>query len=229
MATDNQRENVWWTEPNGAYVKQINIAPFFADVDMKNSRLQEMAGMEQALYSHVPYPAEYVPDELRWVQRTVTDKDRDLPDAFQGYAGSPVISEALRDVLAGFELGTSQFFECPLYDVKSMDKAGRHEVDRSKKDPRRWFLFHVPETKDVLLPGHSKGLLESSSRPGFYFPHGDKNPVIALNRELSLSGPPIWRDPHLVDVFFFNDAVKRAIEAKSLRTPSFRFKPCLLV
>ena len=58
METDNQREQVWWTEPSGAYVDQIDIKPYYADVDLDNNRLQDMAGMSRSLRSYLPYPTE---------------------------------------------------------------------------------------------------------------------------------------------------------------------------
>ncbi|MGD9294400.1 MAG: hypothetical protein PVI41_05910 [Roseobacter sp.] len=169
--TDTTAEKVWWTAPIRSDVKTIAIKPYFSDVDLENSRLEDMAQMERSIQSYRPYPADYIPDELRWFQRVVTEKDRNLPDAFKGYAGTLVISEAMRDVLAEFDLESSQMFECPLYDIKPTDdklarKLGRTEADRTRQDPRRWFLRHISETKTALRVEHVKDLEESISRPG---------------------------------------------------------------
>lgn len=220
---------VWWCDPSPVRVKPFPIRPYFSDVDMENSRLQDMASMSYALRTPAPYPAEFIPDELRWVAMSVPEKERDLPDAFLGSTGPPVISEALRDVLAKFDLGSSQFLECPLYDIKAKNKRGRNTADRSKQDPRRWFLLHISEVRDVVLPEHSKSLFESAQHPGFFHTSEGENSVVALDRERSLSGPPIWRDPKLNSVHFFNDAVKTEIEKRNLRTPALRFHPCVLI
>lgn len=227
--SDAQCEKVWWADPTSAYVKQHDIKPYFSDVDLENSRLQDMAEMARRLGSYRPYPNELIPDELRWYQRVVSDKDRNLPDAFQGHAHCPVISEAMRNVLTNFDLGSSQFFECPLYEILPSSKQGRTEADRSKQDPRRWFLFHVSETKESLNLDESSGLHERPRQPGFFSVFGDEKPTIALDRDIALGGPPIWREPNLASVVFYSDTVKRAIMAKGLRTPALKFRPCLLV
>lgn len=227
--SDVSIEKIWWTQPRSAFVKQYDIKPYFSDVDLKHDRLEDMAEMARRLGSYRPYPKELMPDELRWYQMTVSDKDRNLPDAFKGYAHAPVISEAMRDVLASFDLGSSQFIECPLYEILPSSKQGRTEADRSKQDPRRWFLFHVSETKAALNLDKSTGLHERPRQPGLYSVYGDEKPIIALNRDVAFSGPPIWREPNLASVVFYSDAVKRAIMAKGLRTPALKFKSCLLV
>jgi hypothetical protein len=222
-----EQEKVWWTVPSSAYVKLIDIKPYFSDVDLENDRLEDMANMERSLGSYEPYPDQFVPDELRWYQSSVSEKDRNLPDFFKGHSFAPIISEAMYDVLSEFDLGSSQFFECPLYEIKASNKLGRTEADRSKLDPRRWFLFHLSVVKSVLNLEQSSNLSENPYQPGFYSPSEDT--VIAINAEQAANGPPIWRDPSLVSVYFFTDAAKRKIMAKGLRTPSLRFKPCLLV
>lgn len=227
--TETEEAKVWWAYPGSAWVKQIDIKPYFADVVMEGDRLQDMADMSDALRSYLPCPPESIPDELRWYQRVVTDKDRNLPDAFQGYAGTPVVSEAMRDVLSEFDLGSSQFFECPLYELKATGNRDSNEADRSKQDPRRWFLMHISETKQTLEIDRSSGIHESRMHQGIFYVRQDENPVVAIKRDIATAGSPIWRDPSLPGVFIFNDSVKRAIMAKGLRTPAFKFEPCILV
>lgn len=225
-----ENSKIWWAEPMSAYVKRFAVTPYFSDVDLEIERSSDMAKMERYLSSYQPCPPEFIPDELRWYQKTVTEKDRNLPDAFSGHAGAPVVSEAMRDVLSEFDLGSTQFFELPLYELKATGRAGATEADRSKKDPRRWFLMHVTEIKDTLRPEHCIELDPGHPRnPGLHRVFGNQNPTIALDRETALSGPPIWRDPKILHVYFFADAIKSAMAAKALRTPAFKFKLCLLV
>lgn len=212
-----------------AYVKRFDIKPYFSDVDLENSRLDDMASMSRYLRSYDPIPPEFIPDELRWYLKTVTEKDRNLPDALSGHAGTPVVSEAMRDVLSEFDLGSTQFFELPLYELKATGRAGRTEADRSKKDPRRWFLMHVTEIKDVIRPEQCEEINENPRKPGSYSVFSANDTVIAIDHAVADKGAVIWRDPKMYRVHFFADAVKRAMTAKSLRTPAFKFKPCLLV
>lgn len=135
----------------------------------------------------------------------------------------------MRDVLSGFDLGSSQFFECPLFDIKASDKRGRNEADRSKHDPRRWFILHTSETKQAFIPEESKGLRERPRSPGTFSIHATEKPTVAVRREIALNGPHIWHQRELIGVFFFNDTIKSAIKAKSLRAHDIKFNPCLLV
>ena len=228
--TEAEEPKIWWALPSSAYVKRFYISPYFSDVDLEVERHEDMGKMERILRSYQPIPPELTPDELRWYKRPVTEKDKNLPDAFKGQAGAPVISEAMYDLLSTFDLGSSKCFELPLYELKASGRAGRTEADRSKKDPRRWFLLHVTETKDALRPDQCVDLTPFyPEQHGRYEVFGNQNPTIALDREIALDGPPIRRDPKLLNVYFFADAVKRTMAAKGLRTPAFKFKPCLLV
>ena len=93
--------------------------------------------MARALNSHNTCPPQYVPDEIRWVRQNLSDKDRNLADPFFSISRALVVSEAMRDTLAQFELGSSQFFECSLFEIKAKNKLGRNEADRSKQNPCR--------------------------------------------------------------------------------------------
>ena len=106
---------------------------------------------------------------------------------------------------------------------------GRTEADRSKQDPRRWFILHISESKEALMPEKSIGLRENPPKSGFYNVHAPEKPTVALNRDIALNGPQIWKQRVLTGVFFFTDAIKSAIETKGLRTHAIKFNPCLLV
>ncbi|MEM1350910.1 MAG: hypothetical protein AAGF27_01120 [Pseudomonadota bacterium] len=227
--TSDQTPKIWWAEPSSAYVKHFDIKPYFSDVDLQTERVDDMASMSRYLRSYDPIPREFVPDELRWYQRPVTEKDKNLPDAFQGYAGTPVISEAMFELLSEFDLGSSRCFELPLFELKTSGRAGRTQADRSKKDPRRWFLLHVTETKSSIRPEQCEYIRENPRSPGHYNVFSSDATTIAIDCETAVEGPPVWRDPSMYRVYFFADAVKRAMAAKGLRTPAFKFKPCLLV
>ena len=227
---DKDTPNVWWMEASSSDRDQTIIKPYFADVDLKNDRLEEMAEMGRALNSHSAYPPQYVPDEFRWVLQNLSDKDRDLPDAFFSISRALVVSEAMRNTLVHFDLGTSQIFECPLFEIKARDKMGRTEADRSKQDPRRWFILHISEEKPALLPEKSKDLSKYPKKgSGFFRMDVPDNPGLTLSKDIALNGPHIWKQKGLSGVFFFTDTILSAIKAKGLRTHAMKFVPCRLV
>ena len=177
----------------------------------------------------VPVPEDRRPTDLRWKLRKVTDKERNLPDAMMIYMGAIMVSEAFRDVAAGFDLGESQFIEVPLYEAKSVSMMGDVELDPDRRDPRRWFLFHILPRKSALLTEASSGIHRYSDDPEWWSPDtggpNDKNDIV-LDASKAIAGPDIWRDPLIPRLVFFSDRLKRAIKSAKLRTPAFAFKPC---
>ena len=75
-------QKVWWMQASSSDRDQTIIKPYFADVDLKNDRLEDMAEMGLALNSPSAYPPQYV------------------PDAFFSISRALVMSEAMRDTLA---------------------------------------------------------------------------------------------------------------------------------
>ena len=183
-----------------------------------NDRLRTMAE---------PLPADRAPSDLRWQLHKVTDKDRDLPDAKMIVMAAILMSEAFRDVASGFDLGESQFIEAPLYEAKSMTRMGEVEPDPERRDPRRWFLFHILPRKAALMPEASRGVSPNEWPNGSI--HWSVNvpgtPDIVLSLA-AIGGPDVWHDPALMGTIFFSDRFERAIKAAKLRTPAFVFKPC---
>ena len=175
-----------------------------------------------------PVPEDRRPTDLRWQLRKVTDKERDLPDAQKIYMGAIMVSEAFRDVASGFDLGESQFIEVPLYEGKSMHTmSGQVEINPDRRDPRRWFLFHILPRKIALLPEASGGVSsrrwpDQSIRWSVNIPGV---PDVVLD-PAAAEGPDVWHDPNLLGIIFFSDRLKRAIKAAKLYTPAFAFKPC---
>ena len=173
-----------------------------------------------------PVTADRHPSDLRWKLREVTDKERDLPDAQKIYMGAIMVSEAFRDVAVLFDLGESQFIKAPLYEAKSMTRMGEVEIDPDRRDPRRWFLFHVLPRKTALMPEASSGLYQPA--PTWWSTVTGETIEILLNGGEATSGPDVWRDETVPELIFFSDRLKRAIKATKLRTPAFAFKPCRL-
>jgi hypothetical protein len=229
--TEEQR--VWWTDHGTAHVRGQQVKPYFADVSLENDMLEEMGELNMRLLHNPQFPIAFDdsnrPDELRWFYSKVPDKARNLPDAFMGHMGAIIISEAFHDVITQFDLGGTQIFELPLYELSAMTKMGRSEPDRSKQDPRRWFLFHVTDFKDCLRVEASENLIKRPVKAEVYTVSADEEKVVAIDGAVAAQGPDIWMDRRLRNITFYSDPLKRAIEAAKLRTPIIKFQPCRIV
>ena len=70
-----------------------------------------------------------------------------LPDLMRITNGLLLISEKFRDLLAGFDMGTSLIHEVPLY-----------ENDQKTRRPGRWFILHITANKKTVIPGKSENV-----------------------------------------------------------------------
>lgn len=223
----------WWTNPRAATGRRgVQIKPYFAEVTIENVMLEEMGELNARLLQQrnvsIMFDDTNRPDELRWFHSKVPEKSRNLPDIFEGHMGALVISEAMRDVFVQFNLGQTQIIELPLYELSTMTKRGRTEADRSKRDPRRWFLLHVVDYKPSVVVDACEILHKryADDDREVYAVYSDETPVIAVDGNVAADGPDIWLDTRLRSIFFFSDPLKRAIQSAKLRAPILKFKPC---
>jgi hypothetical protein len=226
----SEKPAVWWTNPRSLGGRQGQIVPYLDAPYTGMDMLHSMGELNDILrLMNAPVPKDRRPTDLRWKLRKVTDKERNLPDAIKIIMAAIMVSEAFRDVAAGFDLGESQFIEVPLYEAKSVDMMGNVELDPDRRDPRRWFLFHILPRKTALLTEASSGIHCFNKKWGWWAPvtggANDKNDIV-LDAAAALSGTDIWRDETIPDLVFFSDRLKRAIKSAKLRTPAFTFKPC---
>lgn len=226
----SEKPAVWWTNPQSLGGRQGQIKPYLDEPYAGMDMLHSMGELNRTLrMMEAPVPEDRRPTDLRWKLRKVTDKERNLPDAIMIIMAAIMVSEAFRDVAAGFDLGESQFFELPLYEAKSVSMMGDVELDPDRRDPRRWFLFHILPRKNALLTEASSGIHRYSDDPEWWSPDtggpNDKNDIV-LDASKAIAGPDIWRDPLIPRLVFFSDRLKRAIKSAKLRTPAFTLKPC---
>lgn len=221
------KTQIWWTMPQSGGGKRSQISPYVAEPYLGTDMLHSMGELNSILNRmDAPVPENRRPTDLRWKLRKVTDKERDLPDAQQIIMGAIMVSEAFRDVAVQFDLGESQFIEAPLFEAKSVDRMGEVEIDPDRRDPRRWFLFHILPRKATLMPEASSGLYETAPTR---FSTDSGGPIdIVLNTDEALTVPDVWRDDTIPRLIFFSDRLKRAIKSAKLRTPAFVFEPCRL-
>ncbi|MEM9308613.1 MAG: hypothetical protein AAGA74_15065 [Pseudomonadota bacterium] len=125
-----------------------------------------------------PLAPENSPRQVRWHYPKVSVKERGIPDFSLITMGAILISEAMKDMLSGFNLGEMQMIELPLHDASKAYGRVRADPDFSKKESRRWFVaaysggaLHTdtPKTASVFsnrcnLPGTSGQLVTKSQR-----------------------------------------------------------------
>ena len=145
------------------------------------------------------------------------------------HMGTILISQSMKGLLEQFDLGESQIFELPLYDASKVYPGGRVDADRTKTDPRRWFLLHILEKRDALLPEFCVGLHNSTAKLPDKPPHWSINhdvpPELTIDPDAVGAGD-LWRDPKASQFLFFSDALKREIKAQKMKARLLSFKRC---
>ena len=157
---------------------------------------------------------EYIFSDLRDLSKEYRAK---TPDSVMITGGIQVISEKFRDLLASFDLGANEVFEVPLY-----------EFDQKTLRPGRWFIFHLCETKDTLVPEQSEGLKQSGLTPGFWMSKLAQNDVLAVKAS-SAEGADIWLDLRMDGRIFLSDRLKSALKPAGIRVLKMPIRPCITV
>ena len=218
---------VWWARPDEKRPsQQYRIKPL-ADYPL-GELAPKVRGVEPFTDEDRPHSAFF-----NTPRKTKLEKD---PADFMGInMGGFMVSEPMRDLLAGFDLGATQLIELPLYDGKEIENAViGNEPDLSRRDPRRWFLLHVVALKDAFLPEASRHMYHAQkakgSRPDLWEPNAANKPgtLVALDPSAA-EGADLWRDSRMVGVLFFSDRLRRAIETSGLRAEVLKFRTCGLI
>ncbi len=163
-------------------------------------------------------PANLIPEYIFFYLKDLAkDYRAKTPDWVMIKDGIHVISEKFRDFLAGFDLGANEIFDVPLY-----------EFDQKTPCPGRWFIFHLCETKDTLVPEHSEGLKQSGLTPGFWMSKLAQNDVLAVKAS-SAEGADIWLDLHMDGRIFLSDRLKSALKPAGIRVLKMPIRPCVVV
>ena len=221
------RPTVWWARPDEKRPsQQYRIKPL-ADYPL-GELAPKVRGIEPFTNNDRLHSAFF--DTHR---KTKLEKD---PADFMGInMGGFMVSEPMRDLLAGFDLGPTQLIKLPLYDGKKIeDSVVGFEPDLSKRDPRRWFLLHVAALKDAFLPEVSRHMYHArkaeGDRPDMWTPNAaNKLGMLVALDPSAAEGADLWRDPRMRGVLFFSDRLKHAIETSGLRAEVLKFRKCGLV
>lgn len=163
-------------------------------------------------------PREHAPDYLYFEYYNLSEKQKiSLPDMFKITGGFIVISERFHELLQEFDLGQTQFFEVPLY-----------EYNQKNQRPGRWFILHIAEHKEALVPEECTGLIT-------FVKGGDKwlsnfgDDTVAVLKNVALAGVDLWMDPRLNERIFLSDRLKIAIKDHKIKATSMKMKPTKLI
>ena len=190
------------------------------DFHLPNNTVGCRAELSRAFHDPTgkPLRSDLVPDYIFFSLRDISSSYRDkTPDWVQISGGIFVISERFRDFLSGFDLGTSQIFEVPLF-----------ENDQKTRRPGRWFILHICETKDTLVADQSLGLERDGIAEGFWRSKYAQQDVLAV-RVSSAEGADLWIDIHMAGRIFMSDRLKSAIKPAGIRVRFMPLRPCIVV
>jgi hypothetical protein len=189
------------------------------DFHLPDNDLQKRVALSNsALYPDGnPLTADLVPDYMFFIKSDLTEAYRSgSPDWFRIGGGLHVVSAKFRNFLSGFGLGSSQFFEVPLY-----------EFDQKTLRPGRWFIFHICETKETLVAAQSTGLELRGTSEGLWRSHIEEDVLAA--RASSAEGADLWIDLQILGRIFLSDRLKSALRPAGIRASGLTLRPCIVV
>ncbi|MFY2824424.1 imm11 family protein [Ruegeria sp. MALMAid1280] len=142
------------------------------------------------------------PDYVYFEFRDLPNKKKEnLPGVFTGHLSLIFVSESMRDLLMGFELGRTRFHEVEL-----------REYDQETPYPgRRWFFMHILENRKTLVPDQSIGLrpVETKGLAWRSIPEGKNKLAVDPSSACDLD---FRMDRSIRSRVFFSDRLKIAIK-----------------
>ena len=186
---------------------------------IKNNTLdRRVEGSNGFLYPDgKPLPADLVPEYIFFDLRDIKEAYKaKTPDLVMITNGLLVISEKFRDLLAGFDMGTSLIHEVPLY-----------EYDQKTLRPWRWFILHITANKKTVIPEMSENV-EQIGASSHWRPRVAQKDVIAVRADAA-QGADLWIDPHYQGRIFLSDRLKSALKPAGLRVLRMPLRPCTVI
>ena len=164
-----------------------------------------------------PLPSDLVPEYAFF--RNTDPKEYDkikVWDLMIIVNGLLLMSEKLRDLLLGFDMGTTLTYEVPLY---------KH--DQKTLLPGRWFILHITANKKTVIPELSENVKEALAVKGYWSPSGE-NDVLAVRADAA-QGADLWIDPHFDSRLFLSDRLKSALKPAGIRVKKMPMRPCTVI
>lgn len=206
---------IWNTTYTDHTINFRNIAFHLAENDVQT---RASAGRDFLWPTGKPLPPNLIPEYIYFnLKDLAKDYRAKTPDWVMISGGIHVISEKFRDFLAGFDLGANEIFEVPLY-----------EFDQKTQRPGRWFIFHLCETKDTLVPERSEGLELRGIVAKQWGSRLAQQDVLAV-RASSADGADIWLDLNIGGRIFLSDRLKSALKPAGIRVLKMPIRPCITV
>ncbi|QJB69119.1 imm11 family protein [Parasphingorhabdus halotolerans] len=159
---------------------------------------------------------EYFPDEI-FVAKDANTNYENLPHLFYAY-GYWVVSGEVADVMRQFDLGG-----CNLYPTNVFRK------DRKTSIGDKWFCLNFGNVKQAFIGNESTAVSKfgSGTTDRWNAPTILKDGQLVV-RSSALSGPDIWIDAKIFNIFFVSNRLARALKAAKVATP-FGLKKCVIV
>ncbi len=163
-----------------------------------------------------PLPSDLVPEYAFF--RNTDPKEYDkirVWDLMMIVNGLLLISEKFRDLLLGFDMGTTLTYEVPLYTH-----------DQKTLLPGRWFILHITAQKKTVIPELSEKV-EQSLAGRSWSPSGDKD-ILAVRADAA-QGADLWIDPNFSSRFFLSDRLSSALKPAGIRVLKLPLRPCTVI
>ena len=137
-------------------------------------------------------------------------------DIFRVQLGLVVVSERMKDLLQGFNLGETSFRELPLF-----------ENDQTTPRPEGpFFLMHILQYRGAFVPEQSENVEK--------YKYADKwrpaitSDILAIDPS-KVAGADLWMDHRIRSRVFFSDRLRQAIKDTKFQTYGLSFKACKVV
>lgn len=164
-----------------------------------------------------PLAQHLIPEHVYFSQPDLTEDYRaSTPEWAKIHGALHLVSEKFRNLAASLDFGANEFFEIPLY-----------ENDHMTRRPRRWFLFHIRETKDTLVAEQSTGIKQRGGGDGpWRTQYGEDVLAVSVS---AATGVDLWVERRMAGRIFLSDRLMSALKAPGMHMGTLEFRSCLVV
>jgi hypothetical protein len=165
----------------------------------------------------IPLEPSLVPDYVFFKYRDQKeDYKAKTPDLIMMEGGLLLISEKLRNLLSGFDMGSSLIHEVPLY-----------ENDQKTRRAGRWFILHITANKKTVIPELSANVKPDLSGRTWGSRIAQED-ILAVRAD-SAEGADLWIDPLFYGRIFLSDRLKSALKPAGIRVLKLPLRPCIVI
>lgn len=206
---------IWNTTFTDHTINIRNINYYIRD----NTLQRRIAGSEGFLYPDgKPLSGDLVPEYIFFDAKDIKDDYKaKTPDLVMITNGLLVISEKFRDLLAGFDIGTTLIHEVPLY-----------EFDQKTRRPERWFILHITANKKTVIPEMSENVERVAPGSAKWTSRIAQEDVLAVRADAAL-GADLWIDSDYQGRIFLTDRLKSALKPAGIRVLRMPMRPCTVI